>query len=63
MIKFWLALGAFAIMAVSAWTVYLLANRWADGRYSLKSNRNVFFLFVIIAWASIFYSLDILLKQ
>ncbi len=60
-IRFWLATGAASIMAVSAWIVYLLTNRWDNGRYSLKTNRNMFFLLVIIAWASLLYLMEYLI--
>ncbi len=61
MIRFWLAIGAASIMAVSAGIVYLLTNRWDNGRYSLQNNRNMFFLFVIIAWASLLYLTEYLI--
>ena len=60
-IRFWLGLGAALIMLVSALIVYLITNRWDNGRYSLKSNRNIFFLFVIIAWGSLLYLMEYLI--
>lgn len=60
-IRFWLGLGAASIMLVSAWIVYLLTNRWDNGRYSLKSNRNIFFLLVIIVWGSLLYLMEYLI--